>query len=538
MATARNRKSHSLTSGYSSVSSVASDGGSTRAPSGDVTPTGSSRRGRSGSKSRAHSVAALVLKSAQAFATIPVLQVSVLASSIDVSVKAVVTAGKVEGSGLPDVVAAGKSANAIWTSNSMTRGHATKGTLKIEGFDPIPFSVAHNEQGATYLLQKGKYRYTALTADHWDWKNNGDKPTEGKAADLEVLGARQCDKAPTIRLQLRPATEMELKRCLQARALAEAGDGEDYDSLHAQITKAKLQFVEQEKIERAEERLRELRRKGRHVSEGCDKESLKAFFDWSKVSRHTGDNTVDEPCTADECCPCNEHVNCGEVLEVAPNAVMECLAKEFGPEGDKELFEELAAAATAVEEGSVWKAGGKFIFSSFDRNQSVSALTRMLNKSGKHRAAQMLLAMVAYSEKRYIGYVTSIQINFHPHGGTYHAQHRDIYSAKQRAGPNCTCSFRKCVGTVCYTVGSSRRCLLETMTDDLSTIKPCGESCQGRKEYVWLNSGDAMFFNEAWNSNHTHGIPAMEVGEDTGPRISIAFLLGAEEERVSLYQIR
>merc|ERR1719253_78634 len=244
---------------------------------------------------------------------------------------------------------------------------------------------------------------------------------------------------------------------------------------------------------------------------------------------------VDEPCTAHECCPCNERVNCGEVLEVTPNAVMECLA-EFGPEGDRELFEELSAAATAVEEGSVWRAGGKFIFSSFDRNQSVSALTRMLNKNGKHRAAQMLLAMVQYSEKKYIGYVTSIQINFHPHAGTYHAQHRDIYSAKQRAGPNCTCSFRKCVGTVCYTVGSSRRCLLETMTDDLSTIKPCGESCQGRKEYVWLNSGDAMFFNEAWNSNHTHGIPAMEEGEDTGPRISIAFLLGAEEERVSLYQ--
>lgn len=30
------------------------------------------------------------------------------------------------------------------------------------------------------------------------------------------------------------------------------------------------------------------------------------------------------------------------------------------------------------------------------------------------------------------------------------------------AGPSCTCTFKKCVGTVCYTVGSSRQCLPET----------------------------------------------------------------------------
>merc|ERR1719229_1817887 len=103
----------------------------------------------------------------------------------------------------------------------------------------------------------------------------------------------------------------------------------------------------------------------------------------------------------------------------------------------------------------------------------------MLRNHGRGLAAKMLLQMVKYSEQRYVGYVTSIQVNFHPHGGTYHAQHRDIYSAKQRAGPNCTCSFRRCVGTVCYTVGSSRACLLETVTDDLSSIQPCCESCEG-----------------------------------------------------------
>jgi hypothetical protein len=34
-----------------------------------------------------------------------------------------------------------------------------------------------------------------------------------------------------------------------------------------------------------------------------------------------------------------------------------------------------------------------------------------------------------------------------------------------------------------------------------------------------------MFFNEDWNNAHTHGIP--QTDEKTGPRISIAFLLGA-----------
>ncbi|CAE7945671.1 unnamed protein product, partial [Symbiodinium sp. KB8] len=83
----------------------------------------------------------------------------------------------------------------------------------------------------------------------------------------------------------------------------------------------------------------------------------------------------------------------------------------------------------------------------------------MLNNAGRTRCVRMLMQMVKYSEAEYGGYVTAIQINFHLTGESFHAQHRDIYSAKQRAGPSCTCTFKKCVGTVCYTVGSSRQCL-------------------------------------------------------------------------------
>ena len=74
----------------------------------------------------------------------------------------------------------------------------------------------------------------------------------------------------------------------------------------------------------------------------------------------------------------------------------------------------------------------------------------------------------------------------------------------------------------------------------------------GKKEYVWLQSGNAMYFNHEWNQNHTHGIPKMDAAmmknmgyvdedgkeiikgskgcfqENCGPRISLAYLLGAK----------
>jgi len=488
--------------------------------------------------SAASSVAALLLKGKPSQAFVPSCPPTVkvtVEGNFDAAVSVNVVGCKAEGSGLPDVCPAGKATTATFLSTTTIRGSMSKGTLTIEDFEPIPFSVAHNDQGSTFVHAKGRWRYTALWAPKWNWKEHEEKPTDGKAADLEVVASRYADKPASLKVHLRLATESELKRCLQNQALREAQVDGDYDMLFAQVSKAKQAGVPRENIEIAEERLRELRKQGLHVNEGCDKETLGSLMKWDKISRFSGrgDN---EPCKACPDCPCNEEVNCGEVLEVKPNAVQNCL-KDFGPEGDRELFEELSGSALSVEEGSVWKAGGKFIFSAFDRNQSVSALTRMLHSSGRARAAKMILAMAKCSEAEYGGYVTAIQVNFHPHGGTYHAQHRDIYSAKQRAGPSCTCSFRKCVGTVCYTVGSSRVCLLETMTDEFSAIKPCSPSCTGRRDRRWLHSGDAMYFNEAWNANHTHGIPVMDYGEDYGPRISVAFLLGAEDFRVNMHQI-
>ncbi|CAJ1412388.1 unnamed protein product [Effrenium voratum] len=493
---------------------------------GSATPSTAASTPKSRSVFRAQTLGALALQVFQA--PCPSVVKVTVEGKLDASVKVQVPGAKMEGSGLPALCRAGKTWTVTFLSSSAARGPMTKGSLMIQGFDAVPFCVAHNDQGHTFVQSKGKWRYTALSAPRWNWRENAEKPTEGTAADLEVIGARSADSVPHLKVHVRSASEVELKRCLQGLALREAQAEEDYDMLLAQVTKAKTAGVDREQIEQAEERLRGMRKMGKHVNDGCDKESLKLLMQWEKVTR-CGETGVNETCKASPDCPCNEEVNCGEVLSIVPSAV-QLLLKDFGPEGDKELFDELSASALAVEEGSVWKAGGKLIFSAFDRNQSVQALTRMLNNVGRARCVKMLLQMVKHSEAEYGGFVTAIQINFHPNGESFHAQHRDIYSAKQRAGPSCTCTFKKCVGTVCYTVGSSRQVLLETMTDMFSAVKPCGEHCTGRRERRWLHSGDAMYFNEAWNANHTHGIPPID-GE-SGPRISVAFLLGAEESRI------
>lgn len=492
---------------------------------GSATPTASASTPK-GSFSRAQTLGS-ILKNTVFQPSYPAVLKVTVDGKLDCSVKVQVVGGKAEGNGLPQICVAGKQSTATYLSSSATRGPMTKGSLIIEGFDAVPFCVAHNDQGTTYVQGKGKWRCTSLSAPRWNWREQAPKPTEGRAADLQVIASKSVDNVPQLKVCVRDATEMELKRCLQGQALRDAQEAGDYDMLLAQVTKAKQAGVDREQIEEAEDRLNGLRKLGKHVNCGCDKESLRLMMQWDKVTR-CSDVLPTDACKVPEC-PCNQEA-CGEVLQVFPNAVQSCL-KDFGPEGDRELFEELAGSALAVEEGSVWKAGGKLIFSAFDRNQSVQALTRMLNNAGRTRCVKLLLQMVKHSEAEYGGYVTAIQVNFHPNGESFHAQHRDIYSAKQRAGPSCTCTFKKCVGTVCYTVGSSRQCLLETMTDVFSAIKPCGASCTGRRERRWLHSGDAMYFNEAWNANHTHGIPAIENGQEIGPRISIAFLLGAEESR-------
>jgi len=484
--------------------------------------TASSERGyerKSSMRKRAHSVAAQVLGKSAPLASLPVLKVSVK-TAFDTHVGVSLEGARPEGRGLPAVCRAGSAAVATLLAPRSLGGKVDglKGSVEIDGFDqPTYFHIGRGGDIDSWVGSKGHWKHTVVHTESWDWKNVGPKPTEGQAADIELGGGE-------LKIYIRSQTAVELKRCLQLQALREASEGEDYDTLRAQVTKARMASVDMEQIALGEVRLKAMRELGLHVNEGCDHATVRRNMDWALVTSKIGAPNVNEVCTVCDDCPCNVSENPGEVLEIRDGHIQEIL-KGFGPEPDKMLFDEIVGAALAAEEGSIWRAGGKFIFSEFNRNQSCIALERMLLKFGKNTCAKMLMELHGYTERKYNGYVTAIQVNIHHHG-SYHDQHRDIYSLKQSAGPNCTCQFQECVGTVCYSLGSSRICLCETMTDTLSSIQPCGEECEGRKEYSWLHSGASMYFNGDWNNNHTHGIPPCE--EDTGPRISLAFLLAAK----------
>lgn len=468
--------------------------------------------------SRPHSVASLVLRNRAQATVLRVSVTTVFDSAVRVELDGASEAG---GERLPAHCRAGKDGGAAtytaaYLSSSLTS--SGMGFLDVDGFDRIPFCVRSGiDAGASWVGSQGRFRLIALATENWDWRSAAPKPTSGRAVEAEI------DRG-SLRVSLRPQTVMELRRSSQLQALQEAAEGDDYDTLRAQVTKARMACVELPHIERGLTRLRELRATGKHVGHGCAKAALAEKMQWDLVTSRQGESDQVEYCPACNDCPCNDLIRPGEILVINEGEVQQCLQK-YGPDPDVQLFEQLVGAALSVEEGCVWKAGGKLIFSEFNRNQSVTALSRMLIKHGRQRCANMITDLLSHSETTYQGYVTAIQVNFHPHGSTYHDQHRDIYSAKQTAGPNCTCQFQDCVGTVCYSLGSSRLVHLETMTDATSALDPCGEACNGSRERRWLHSGSGMYFNGDWNSNHTHGIPAMEEG--CGPRISLAFLLAA-----------
>lgn len=497
-------------------SSTSSATSSTRASSS----AGSSDRGKErtiSTRKRAHSVAAQVLRKIVPLAAAPILKVNVT-TAFEAQVSVLLEGSRLEGRGLPAVCCAGATAVATYlASRSLQPKSGVRGAVKISGFDDSDIFLGPAGSRDSWVGSRGHSKHTVLHAGSWDWKGGGEKPTEGQAADIELSGDQ-------LKIQLRAQTVVELKRCLQLQALREAMDSEDYDSLRAQVTKARMASCDTEHIALGEARLKALQELGLHVNEGCDKASIREKMSWSLVSSREGAPNVNEVCAVCEDCPCNVTINPGEVMDIVEGHVQDIL-KGFGPDADKVLFESLVAAALAAQEGCIWKAGGKFIFTEFNRNQSVVALERMLSKSDPH-CCKMLMELHKYTERKYNGFVTAIQVNFHPNGSSYHDQHRDIYSVKQSAGPNCTCQFQECVGTVCYTVGSSRQVLCETMTDTLSSIRPCGDTCEGRRERTWLHSGTSMYFNGDWNNNHTHGIP--QTDDEIGPRISLAFLLTAK----------
>merc|ERR1740117_2301606 len=100
-------------------------------------------------------------------------------------------------------------------------------------------------------------------------------------------------------------------------------------------------------------------------------------------------------------------------------------------------------------------------------------------------------ALISFSEAVHGVKVSACQINIHPNEDSSHKQHRDIYGAGQKGGPNCTCSFVPAVGSLCYSLGSSRHVLKQTLMDSRSKFEACGDDCKGLKDYVVMRSDSA-----------------------------------------------
>lgn len=82
----------------------------------------------------------------------------------------------------------GSTEQIVYTLPLGVQGNQTEGKLLIESFSAIPFSVAHSKAGSTFIGGPGRWRYTALSATRWEWRQGADRPSEGRAADLELSG--------------------------------------------------------------------------------------------------------------------------------------------------------------------------------------------------------------------------------------------------------------------------------------------------------------------------------------------------------------
>ena len=338
----------------------------------------------------------------------------------------------------------------------------------------------------------------------------------------------------------RKATVLEVRRQQASEELADAEAGSDYGLLHAMIVKARARGLNQRRLDAAEKSLKRLTPDAPGAAE------FGAAMAWERVtvseSSKTGEVSGVKSCQLPGCMLGLPLM--GEQLDFLPSTATEALAPlrkgsvlPKDAAADRWLFERISEAALAsIDQGGVWRSGGKYIFSAPSRNQSPVALVRFLQGLGQLHCASAIEAVVKWVEERYSHHVSAIQINLHLDASHFHAQHRDIYGLEQRdkAGRDCTCSFKPNIATACLSLGSTRRCLVEAETDEFSQKKPCCPECKGHSHSRWLRSGDLMYFNDVWNRSHTHGIPRDAGDADDagtgGPRISIALLCAAADD--------
>lgn len=414
------------------------------------------------------------------------------------------------------------------TTVSYRSGGSIVGEVRVANVPAVPFGVqvegakSAATPGARINFVATELRQRTLVAGAGQLEIGSGMGARGEGTTVDVT--IRDGWSTTMIVIIRRAKKKELTKLAQEQALVAAMDKGRYSSLLAQISRSKMRKVPAALIEQANRLLKSIQpADGTFMTHN----ELSKLMRWKRVTCPAGgtEDTV-HTCSACEECPCNAgQAQAGETCEVRGGQVHEALDGVAPNEvpADMWLFKALVKAALNASEGCVWKSGGKFLLSNEERNQSPTAIVNVLERDNQETdAGKGIRALVAYTEREYGFRVTAIQLNFHPNQKSWHKQHRDIYGAGQKGGIECTCSFMKCTGTVCYSLGSSRQVLCETIADKRSKYEACGEECTGRKTYKWMHSGSAMYFNDPWNGNHTHGVPQME--ETCGPRISVALL--------------
>lgn len=399
------------------------------------------------------------------------------------------------------------------------------GALQVGSSPSIPFGVQVDNSrligdGTNFVSAEYRQRTTVAFGTNLKVGSGKSATGDGFVIETAITNGYHAEMAVSVRA----ARKKELTRLAQEQALLNAMENKRYGSLLAQISRSRSRKVETALIQQANRLLKSMRPKeGSYLTHA----ELGKMMKWKRVTvPHDATCPTYEHCAASASCPCNQdQAQETELCDIYQDSVGRAL-EGVVPQNevaDKWLFKALVKAALQAPEGCVWKSGGKFLLSNEERNQSPSAIMAVLTRDHPDSdAGRGVRALVEHTEREYGFRVTAVQLNFHVNQTSSHKQHRDIYGAGQKGGINCTCSFMKCTGTVCYSLGSSRQVLCETISDKRSFYEPCCDECTGSKTFKWMHSGSAMYFNAPWNNNHTHGVP--QLNEECGPRISVALL--------------
>jgi len=292
-------------------------------------------------------------------------------------------------------------------------------------------------------------------------------------------------------------------RQTRKQKLLAAMEKRDYWKLKAAIAAMRARHTGSAEIYEAERLLRSLQVPKLPKSLGLSHVRVQKVMRWKAVTTFDAGPEALEQRRAQARRACSP--GHGEQFALDRHVVQSALAG-IAPRGvpaDMWLFKGLVKLAAATQEQCVVNNAGNFLLT---RDASISAFASLLERAEATSTplGKAIWTLKAHAENYYCLRVVAAQVNFHPDGTTFHKQHQDKYRG----------------GTVAYSLGSSRKaCAKPSGPGEWGTGRPL----TGDEETFMfdMTSGDAMYFNQAWNESNSHGIPRLD--EPCGPRLSLVF---------------